>query len=60
VRYRQTLSTAILAVAMMLAGFLIARLHLHLFDRLFLWQGKVPRVLGRRERARGQAPAGAS
>jgi hypothetical protein len=60
VRYRQTLSTAILAVAMMLAGFLIARLHLHLFDRLFLWQGKVPRVLGRRVRARGQAPAPAA
>ena len=51
VRYRQTLSTAILAAAMVLAGFLIARLHLHLFDRLFLWQGKVPRVLGRREGA---------
>lgn len=47
VRYRKTLSAVILGVAMMTAGFLLARLHLHVFDRLFLWQGRVPRVLGR-------------
>lgn len=47
VRYRKTLADVVLGVAMMSFGFLLARLHLHVFDRLFLWQGRVSRVLGK-------------
>jgi hypothetical protein len=56
VRYRKTLADAVLGVAMMTAGFLLARLHLHVFDRLFLWQGRVPRVLGLGKAKVGQLP----
>jgi predicted acylesterase/phospholipase RssA len=40
-QYRKTLSRALLGVGMALAGWLVARLHLHLFDRLYLAYGSV-------------------
>jgi hypothetical protein len=36
---------------MMTVGFLVARLHLHVFDRIFLAQGRIARLLGQKHGA---------
>jgi predicted acylesterase/phospholipase RssA len=41
VRFRQTIMKIVIGIAMALAGFLIARLHLHVFDRLYLKLGEI-------------------
>jgi hypothetical protein len=49
-----------IGVVMMGPGFLLARLHLHLFDRLFLRYGEIRRVVGaspRPDPAKSAAPA---
>jgi hypothetical protein len=41
VRYRETLTQIALGVVMALAGWILARIHLHIFDRLFLLKGRL-------------------
>jgi len=48
VRYKKTLRRALIHVGMVIFGFLIARIHLHFFDRVYLRLGRVvhtPRIL---------------
>jgi predicted acylesterase/phospholipase RssA len=42
--YRKTLQQMLIGIGMGTFGFLLARLHLHVFDRLFLWQGRIARA----------------
>lgn len=44
VRYRKTGTDVLIGAGTALFGFLLARLHLHVFDKLFLWQGRVSRL----------------
>src|SRR5262249_26748117 len=39
--FRKTLQEILIGVGMATVGFLAARLHLHVFDKLFLWQGRL-------------------
>jgi predicted acylesterase/phospholipase RssA len=48
--FRKTLQEILIGIGMATVGFLAARLHLHFFDKLFLWQGRLRQV--------GAAPAG--
>jgi hypothetical protein len=41
VRFRETFTQIAIGVAMALVGWLLARLHLHVFDRLFLRKGRL-------------------
>lgn len=41
VNYRKTANEILIGFGMATFGFLAARLHLHVFDRLFLWQGSL-------------------
>jgi predicted acylesterase/phospholipase RssA len=41
VNYRKTAQQILIGLGMGTLGFLLARLHLHVFDRLFIWQGRV-------------------
>lgn len=41
--YRKTVQQVLIGIGMALAGFVLARLHLHVFDKLFLWQGRLKR-----------------
>jgi hypothetical protein len=43
VRWQDTARNIAVGLGMALAGFLVARLHLHVFDRLYLWYGKLDR-----------------
>lgn len=45
VNYRKTATEILIGVGMATFGFLLARLHLHVFDKLFLWYGKLQRLL---------------
>lgn len=45
--YRKTLQQLLIGIGMATVGFVFARLHLHVFDRLFLWQGRMQRLLAR-------------
>jgi NADH:ubiquinone oxidoreductase subunit 6 (subunit J) len=47
VRYRKTATEIVIGIGMALFGFVLARLHLHVFDKLFLWQGQLRRFLSR-------------
>lgn len=42
--YRKTVSDMFIGVGMAVVGWWLARLHLHVFDRIFLWQGRVERL----------------
>ena len=44
IRYRKSVQDLLIGLGMSVAGFAFARLHLHVFDRIFLWQGKVKRL----------------
>ena len=44
VNYRKTLQQMLIGIGMATIGFLLARLHLHVFDRIFLWQGRLVRA----------------
>jgi hypothetical protein len=55
--YRKTLQQILIGIGMATLGFLFARLHLHVFDRLFLWQGRIKRLLSRQ---RNRPPAGSA
>jgi hypothetical protein len=41
-QFRKTFQEILIGVGMATVGFLAARLHLHFFDKLFLWQGQLP------------------
>ena len=45
VDYRKTLTDFLLGFGMCIVGWIAARIHLHVFDKLFLWQGRIHRVL---------------
>ena len=45
VQYRKTLTTMGIGIGMSVFGFVAARLHLHLFDRLYLRLGKLSQVI---------------
>jgi hypothetical protein len=47
-RYQKTLQDALLGFGMATLGWLVAGLHLHVFDRWFLWQGRVRHLLRQR------------
>lgn len=47
VRYRKTATEVLIGIGMATFGFVLARLHLHIFDKLFLWQGQLRRFLSR-------------
>jgi hypothetical protein len=42
--YRKTLQQMLIGLGMATVGFLLARLHLHVFDKIFLWQGRLARA----------------
>lgn len=44
VRFRDTLSKIFIGIGMSVFGFLLARLHLHVFDRIYLWFGRLERA----------------
>jgi predicted acylesterase/phospholipase RssA len=44
IRWRDTIRTVAKGVAMATVGFLIARIHLHVFDRLFLHRGRADSI----------------
>lgn len=46
INYRKTVQDVLVAIGMMTVGFLVARVHLHVFDRIFLAQGRIARLLG--------------
>jgi hypothetical protein len=48
VNYRKTATEILIGVGMATFGFLLARLHLHVFDKLFLWHGHLQRLLAGR------------
>jgi len=45
--YRKTLDQILIGLGLTIAGSFLAKLHLYLFDRLFLKQGSINRILGR-------------
>jgi hypothetical protein len=45
VRFPKTPEQLLIGVGMATFGFVVARLHLHLFDKLFLWDGRLRRRL---------------
>ncbi|RPI47274.1 MAG: patatin family protein [Betaproteobacteria bacterium] len=47
VRYRKTATEILVGIGMATLGFMVARLHLHVFDKLFLWQGRLRRFIGK-------------
>jgi len=47
VNYRKTVQEILVGLGMVVIGALVARAHLHVFDRLFLWQGRLKRFLAR-------------
>jgi len=46
-RYRKTLQDVVIGVGMVTVGWLVARLHLHVFDRWFLRQGRLARLMSK-------------
>jgi hypothetical protein len=46
INYRKTVQDVVVGIGMATVGFLVARLHLHVFDRIFLAQGRLARLLG--------------
>ena len=44
VRFRETITKILIGIGMSALGFLLARLHLHVFDRIYLWFGRLERL----------------
>ncbi|MCH7473612.1 MAG: patatin-like phospholipase family protein [Gemmatimonadetes bacterium] len=44
VRFRETITKILIGVGMSVVGFLVARIHLHLFDRIYLRLGRLKRL----------------
>jgi predicted acylesterase/phospholipase RssA len=47
INYKKTATEILIGIGMATFGFLVARLHLHVFDKLFLRQGSLKTLLGR-------------
>lgn len=47
IQYRKTFQSILIGFGMGTLGFLLARLHLHALDRLFLWYGELRRLMPR-------------
>jgi hypothetical protein len=47
VNYRKTATEILVGIGMATFGFVFARLHLHIFDKLFLWQGSLRRLVAK-------------
>jgi predicted acylesterase/phospholipase RssA len=45
INYRKTVQDVLIGLGMVTVGFAVARLHLHVFDRIFLAQGRLARLL---------------
>jgi H+/Cl- antiporter ClcA len=45
VRYRETLNRIAIGIVLALFGWLIARLHIHVFDKWYLRSGKIDRII---------------
>lgn len=43
IHWRETLKDIAIGIVMSVAGFMVARLHLHVFDKLYLWYGGMKR-----------------
>jgi len=56
-KYRKTVREVAFGIGMATVGFLLARLHLHVFDRLFLRQGRLGRIRSRRARPEDPHPS---
>ena len=44
VRFRETITKILIGIGMSALGFLFARLHLHVFDKIYLWLGRLERL----------------
>jgi hypothetical protein len=44
-RYKKTLQSILIGAVLSTIGWPLARLHLHVFDRWFQWQGRLARLL---------------
>jgi len=55
VNYRETLTRVLAGILLSLCGWLVASIHLRIFDKLFLMQGRLPK---RKRTARPLSPAG--
>ncbi|MFP3646553.1 patatin-like phospholipase family protein [Paraburkholderia sp. SIMBA_054] len=55
--YRKTPTEILIGFGMATFGFLLARLHLHVFDKLFLWQGTMKRLKEQEPPTSNVAPA---
>jgi hypothetical protein len=60
INYRKTVQELLIGVGMAIAGFLLARLHLHVFDRVFLWQGRLKWLESKHQIVTPPAQLGAS
>ena len=49
VRWRKTMQQVAIGLGMTTLGFLAARLHLHVFDKLFLFYGRAPKATAANE-----------
>jgi len=47
INYKKTVTEILIGIGMATLGFLAARLHLHVFDKLFLKQGRLQALLGK-------------
>jgi len=45
IQYRKTFQSILIGFSMGTLGCILARLHLHVFDRLFLWHGRLKRLV---------------
>jgi len=50
-KYRKTVQEILIGLGMSTLGFVVARIHLYIFDRLFLWQGRCRYLLDAAEAA---------
>ena len=52
IQYRKTFQSILIGIGMGTAGWMLARLHLHVFDRIFLRQGSLAALLEESETIR--------
>lgn len=54
--YRKTATEILIGIGMATFGFALARAHLHIFDKLFLWQGSLSRLQAGKALTRTKQP----
>jgi len=52
IQYRKTFQSILIGIGMGTVGWLLARLHLHVFDRIFLRQGSLTHLLAESEKSK--------